>query len=46
MEDFTKKTLKFPSCKGRKVEAEFVEEQVSSDGGVLLLKEIDDKMFL
>jgi Transposase DDE domain group 1 len=35
-----------PACKGRKVEAEFVEKEVSSDGGVLLLREIDRKINL
>ena len=36
----------FPSCQGRIVEAEFVKEEVTSDGGVLLLREIDRKINL
>jgi hypothetical protein len=38
--------LAFPSCQGRNVEAQFVEEEVTSDGGVLLLREIDRKINL
>jgi len=33
--------LAFPSCQGKIVEAQFVKEEVTSDGGVLLLREID-----
>ncbi len=33
--------LEFASCKGRKVEADFEGGEVSSDGGLLLLREID-----
>jgi hypothetical protein len=39
----TKEKLTLPPCQGRIVEAEFVEEEVTSDGGVLLLREIDRK---
>lgn len=41
-----KEKLTLPSCQGRIVEAEFVEEEVTSDGGVLLLREIDRKIKL
>src|SRR5689334_12681991 len=41
-----KEKLAFPSCQGRIVEAQFVEEEVTSDGGVLLLREIDRKLNL
>lgn len=36
----------FPSCRGRIIEAEFVKEEITSDGGVLLLREIDRKIKL
>jgi len=38
--------LAFPSCQGRIIEAQFVEEEVTSDGGVLLLREMDRKINL
>ena len=38
--------VQFSSCNGLKVEAEFVKEEITSDGGVLLLKEIDRKLKL
>ena len=41
-----KEKIDLPACKGRKVQAEFVEEAISSDGGVLLLREIDRKINL
>jgi hypothetical protein len=41
-----KKKLTLPACKGRIVEAEFIKEDVTSDGGVLLLREIDRKINL
>ena len=41
-----KEKLTLPPCQGRIVEAEFVEEEVTSDGGVLLLREIDRKIKL
>lgn len=42
----TKEKLTLPSCRGRIVEAQFVEKEVTSDGGVLLLREIDRKINL
>lgn len=41
-----KERLAFPPCQGRIVEAQFVKEEVTSDGGVLLLREIDRKINL
>lgn len=41
-----KEKLSLPACCGLAVEAEFVEEEVTSDGGVLLLREIDRKIHL
>lgn len=41
-----KEKLTLPACHGRVVEAEFIEEEVTSDGGVLLLREIDRKINL
>ncbi|MFQ5959386.1 MAG: IS1380 family transposase [Alphaproteobacteria bacterium] len=38
--------LSFPSCKGRRVEAEFTGGDVSSDGGVLLLRQADRRLGL
>ena len=38
--------VQFSSCKGVKVEAEFIKQEITSDGGVLLLKEIDKKLQL
>lgn len=46
MTQCTKEKLEFPACQGRIVEAQFVEEEVTSDGGVLLLREIDRKLHL
>jgi hypothetical protein len=37
----TKEKLTLPPCQKRIVEAQFVKEEVTSDGGVLLLREID-----
>jgi hypothetical protein len=37
----TKEKLILPPCQKRIVEAQFVKEEVTSDGGVLLLREID-----
>jgi hypothetical protein len=42
----TKEKLRLLPCQGRIVEAQFVEEEVTSDGGVLLLREIDRKINL
>ena len=41
-----KKNLTLPPCQGRIIEAKFVKEEVTSDGGVLLLREIDRKIRL
>ena len=46
MTQCTKEKLELPACQGRIVEAQFVEEDVTSDGGVLLLREIDRKLNL
>jgi hypothetical protein len=46
MTNSTKEKLELPPCKGRIVEAEFIEKEVTSDGGVLLLREIDRKINL
>lgn len=42
----TKEKLVLPPCQKRIIEAQFVEEEVTSDGGVLLLREIDRKINL
>jgi Transposase DDE domain group 1 len=42
----TKEKVALLPCKGRMVEAEFIEKEVTSDGGVLLLREIDRKINL
>ena len=36
-----KEKLTLPACRGRMVEVQFVKKEVTSDGGVLLLREID-----
>jgi hypothetical protein len=41
-----KENVTLPPCQGRIIEARFVEEEVTSDGGVLLLREIDRKIQL
>src|SRR5688572_26967762 len=38
--------IEFPGFSRLKVEAEFVKEEITSDGGVLLLREIDRKLKL
>ena len=38
--------LEFPGCKGRKVEAEFSGGNVTSDGGILLLRQADRRLGL
>lgn len=40
------RTVQFPSCKRRKVEAHFGGGAVSSDGGVLLLRQVDRRLGL
>lgn len=42
----TKNKVTFPPCQGRIVEAEFIKEEITSDGGVLLLREIDRRINL
>ncbi len=46
MTDCTQKTFNFPSVRRRKVEAKFSGGDVTSDGGVLLLREIDRQINL
>ena len=41
MTDCTQETFNFPSVKRRKIEAKFSGGDITSDGGVLLLREID-----
>ena len=38
--------LEFPGCKGRKVELDFSGGDVTSDGGVLLLRQADRRLGL
>lgn len=42
----TSKRIQFSNLKKRKVEAEFIDENVSSDAGVLLLREMDKQINL
>ena len=46
MTNCTRTTLDFPALKRRKIEANFTGGDVSSDGGVLLLREIDRRLGL
>lgn len=46
MTDCNQFELDFPSCKRRKVKASFTGGEVTSDGGVLLLRQADRKMGL
>ena len=41
MTNCTTEAIQFPGCKQRRVEAEFSGGNVSSDGGVLLLRQAD-----
>ena len=41
MTNCTSIQLEFASCQGRKVQADFGGGEVSSDGGLLLLREVD-----
>ena len=41
-----KKKITLSSCKGKRVEAQFTDDMVTSDGGVLLLREIDQQLNL
>ena len=42
----TTKTIEFSSCKRRKVQAQFCGGQITSDGGVMLLREADRRLRL
>jgi len=46
MTDCNPTQLEFSSCQGRKVQADFKGGNVSSDGGVLLLREVDQRLNL
>ena len=46
MTDCTAKSIEFPACKRRKVEAQFSGGDVTSDGGVMLLRQADRRMKL
>ncbi|MDB4538220.1 transposase, partial [Akkermansiaceae bacterium] len=46
MTDCNPTQLEFSSCQGRKVQADFKGGNVSSDGGVLLLREVDKRLNL
>jgi hypothetical protein len=44
--DCTAKSIEFPACKRRKVEAQFNGGDVTSDGGVMLLRQADRRLKL
>ncbi len=46
MTDCIQQTFGFASCRGRKVEADFGGGEISSDGGLLLLREVDRRLAL
>ena len=46
MTNRSREQLDFPGCKGRRVEAEFSGGDVTSDGGVLLLRQADRRLGL
>jgi len=46
MTDCSSKAIRFPSCKSRRVEAEFRGGEVTSDGGALLLGQVDRRIGL
>jgi hypothetical protein len=46
MANCTSNTLQFPSCKSKKVELNFKGGHVTSDGGVLLLRQVDQRIGL
>ena len=46
MPNFTQQSFSFPPLKRRKIEAEFSGGDITSDGGVLLLREVDKKLGL
>ncbi len=46
MTDYLSTPIYLPACKGRKVEINFEGGDVTSDGGILLLQQIDQKLGL
>ena len=46
MTDCSASQLEFASCQGRKIQADFEGGEVSSDGGLLLLREVDRRLNL
>ncbi len=46
MTDCIQEHLPFPTCKGRRVEASFSGGDITSNGGVLLLREADRRLGL
>ena len=46
MTNCTQESFEFPALKRRKVEAEFSGGDITSDGGVLLLREVDRRLGL
>ena len=46
MTNRTQKSFEFPAVKRRKVEVEFSGGDITSDGGVLLLREVDRRLGL
>ncbi|MBF0358790.1 MAG: transposase, partial [Magnetococcales bacterium] len=46
MTDCTPRLFEFPACKRRKVEAEFSGGDVTTDAGILLLRQVDHKIGL
>ena len=46
MTNCTQETFKFPACKRRVVEANFKGGEITSDGGVLLLRQADRRLGL
>lgn len=46
MTDCSASQLEFASCRGRKIQADFKGGEVSSDGGILLLREVDRRLKL
>lgn len=46
MTNCTQEWIKFPACKRRRVEANFRGGDITSDGGVLLLRQIDQRLGL
>jgi hypothetical protein len=46
VEEFNKDKIELPACNGKKVEVEFVNETITSDGGAILLREMDNQLNL